>query len=206
MILLKGPSTNAVFNQIIVESIDNSGSYTWTPPTTLEATDGPGGYGIQLIDDVDGHYQYSTQFGISNDEPAASSASSASSAPSATATVAASSVYESSAAPKPTESAAGYAVSSSSIETPAASTSCTTTTTVYAPPPAATGASSGAPPASVIYPTGPVTVPESLKTSATGGYYVPSATPSAPEFTGSASGFKAGLGLAGAVAAFVAML
>lgn len=106
-------------------------------------------------------------------------------------------------------SASGYAVSSSVVEvssTPAASSDCTTTTTVYAPaPPVGTGASSGAPPASVIYPTGPVTVPESLKTTATGGYMVPTKTP-AVEFPGAASGLQAGLGLAGAVAALVAML
>jgi hypothetical protein len=196
---LKGPSTNAVFNQVIVESIDNSGSYTWTPPTTLEGTDGPGGYGIQLIDDMDGHYQYSTQFGISNEEPVSSAAPASSSA------------YESSApAPKPTVTADGYSVSSA-VETPsstpvaASSSECTTTTTVYAPaPPVGTGASSGAPPSSVVYPTGPVTVPESLKTSATGGYY-PTSTP-AVEFPGAASGLQAGLGFAGAIAAFVAML
>ncbi|KAL1596444.1 hypothetical protein SLS60_009090 [Paraconiothyrium brasiliense] len=201
LILLKGPSANAVFNQVIVESIDNSGSYTWTPPTSLEGTDGPGGYGIQLIDDVDGHYQYSTQFGISNAAPVVSSSVAVSS-----------SAYESSsAAPKPTVTASGYAVSSSAVETPSstpveASTSCTTTTTVYAPaPPVGTGASSGAPPSSVIYPTGPLTVPQSLKTSATGGYIVPTSTP-VTEFPGAASGLQAGLGLAGAVAALVAML
>jgi hypothetical protein len=202
---LKGPSTNAVFNQVIVESIDNTGSYTWTPPTNLEGTAGPGGYGIQLVDDIDGHYQYSTQFGISNEAPV-SSAPVSSAEPAST-----SAVYESSApAPKPTVTAGGYAVSSSAVEIPsstsvAASSECTTTTTVYAPaPPVGTGASSGAPPSSVIYPTGPVTVPESLKTSATGGYY-PTSTP-AVEFPGAASGLQAGLGFAGVVAAFVAML
>lgn len=193
LLLLKGPSSNAVFNQVIVESIDNTGSFTWTPPTTLEGTDGPGGYGIQLIDDVDGHYQYSTQFGISNDKPASSSAEPTSSS-----------------APAPSETPSGYAVStpsSSAYEassTPVAnSTSCTTTTTVYAPPPVGTGASSGAPPSTIVYPTGPLTVPQSLKTSATG---YPVATPTPSEFPGAASGLKAGLGLAGAVAGLVLML
>ncbi|KAL5397351.1 hypothetical protein PMIN03_012888 [Paraphaeosphaeria minitans] len=222
LILLKGPSTNAVFNQIIVESIDNTGSYTWTPPTSLQGTDGPGGYGIQLIDDVDGHYQYSTQFGISNPKPVTSAVvvpsvpPVSSAAPVSAAPVSASAYQSSALAPKPTISAAGYAVpsspaevSSSAIVIPSSietSTPCTTTTTIYAPaPPVGTGASSGAPPASVIYPTGPVTVPQSLKTTATGGYRVPTATP-ALEFTGAASGVKAAFGLAGAVAAFVAML
>ncbi|KAF2440045.1 hypothetical protein P171DRAFT_435865 [Karstenula rhodostoma CBS 690.94] len=213
LLLLKGPSTNAVFNQVIVESIPNSGTFTWTPPTSLEGTDGPGGYGIQLIDDVDGHYQYSTQFGISNEKPVSSAAPVSTPAPvSSVAPV--SSAYESSAvAPKPTVSA-GYAVSSSAVEVPSSteevSSDCTTTTTVYAPaPPVGTGASIGAPPPGVIYPTGQVTVPASLKTTGTGavtgGYYVPTSTP-ALEFTGAASSFKAGLGLAGAVAAFIAML
>ncbi|KAF1967955.1 hypothetical protein BU23DRAFT_558943 [Bimuria novae-zelandiae CBS 107.79] len=197
LILLKGPSTNAVFNQIIVEGIDNTGSYTWTPPTTLEATKGPGGYGIQLIDDVDGHYQYSTQFGISNNAPVV---------PASSSVAATSAAHVSSAAPSAAYPVETPSASSSAYEVPAQSTSCTTTTTVYAPaPPVPTGASSGAPPASVIYPTGPVTVPQSLKTSATGSYIIPTATPPS-EFQGAASGFKAGLGLAGAIAAFVAML
>lgn len=203
LILLKGPSTNAVFNQIIVESIDNTGSYTWTPPTSLEGTAGPGGYGIQLIDDVDGHYQYSTQFGITNEKPAESSAVASSSAapvPSASAVEPSKDGYATE-----TPAASSSAYEASSAPPPAESTSCTTTTTIYVAPPVPTAPSSGAPPASIIQPTGYLTVPESLKTSATGGYTVPTQTP-ITEFPGAASGLKAGLGLAGAVAAFVAML
>ncbi|KAH6882580.1 GPI anchored serine-threonine rich protein [Alternaria rosae] len=66
VLLLKGPSTNVVkFGPSIAEGISNSGSLSWTPASTLEATNGPNGYGIQIIDDVTGQYQYSTQFGIS---------------------------------------------------------------------------------------------------------------------------------------------
>jgi hypothetical protein len=60
-------------------------------------------------------------------------------------------------------------------------------------------ASTGAPNSSlVIQPTGGMSVPESLRTSATS-----SAT--LPESTGAASGLKAGLGLVGAAAAAVFM-
>ncbi|KAM3424896.1 hypothetical protein BST61_g6871 [Cercospora zeina] len=66
LLLLKGPSTNAVPQYPIVEHIDNSGSYVWTPATDLEPTENAQGYGIQLIVDATGQYQYTTQFGISN--------------------------------------------------------------------------------------------------------------------------------------------
>ncbi|KAF2766833.1 hypothetical protein EJ03DRAFT_384405 [Teratosphaeria nubilosa] len=68
LLLLKGPPTNAVPQYAIVESIDNTGSYLWTPSTDLEPTQGATGYGIQLIVDASGQYQYSTQFGISNSD------------------------------------------------------------------------------------------------------------------------------------------
>jgi hypothetical protein len=61
---LKGPSTNAVPQYAIAEHIANSGSYSWTPSTSLAP--GTSGYGILLVDDVTGEYQYSTQFGIKN--------------------------------------------------------------------------------------------------------------------------------------------
>ncbi|KYG49221.1 hypothetical protein M433DRAFT_131476 [Acidomyces richmondensis BFW] len=79
LVLLKGPSSNAVPQYAIVEKIPNSGSYVWCPKTNLEPSNGAEGYGIQLIDDENGQYQYSTQFGISNPDYHASSSSSSSS-------------------------------------------------------------------------------------------------------------------------------
>ncbi|KAK3215840.1 hypothetical protein GRF29_8g1221725 [Pseudopithomyces chartarum] len=200
LILLKGESGLGQVDSVIVEGIPNTGSYTWTPSTALEGTDGPHGWGIQLIDDVDGHYQYSTQFGIQNAAPVEESSAPVEE-PTATATP---SAVEPSKDGYPVETPA---VSSSAYEVPPveSSTDCTTTTTIYVPPPVGTAPSSGAPPASVIYPTGPVTVPESLKPTGTG-YPIqpPSATPSM--YDGAASGLQAGVGLVGAVAAFVAML
>lgn len=75
LVLLKGPSTNAVPQYAIVENIPNSGSYSWTPSTKLAPSSDATGYGIQLICDDDGQYQYSTQFGISNADYSGSSAS-----------------------------------------------------------------------------------------------------------------------------------
>ncbi|MCJ1358741.1 MAG: hypothetical protein MMC33_008741 [Icmadophila ericetorum] len=64
IVLLRGPSTNIKPLYPIVEKIPNTGTYVWTPSTSLQADTTH--YGIQLIDDATGAYQYSTQFGISN--------------------------------------------------------------------------------------------------------------------------------------------
>lgn len=64
IVLLQGPSTNVLPIDCIVESVPNSGKFVWTPPTTLKAD--VTHYGIQIIVQGTGQYQYSTQFGISN--------------------------------------------------------------------------------------------------------------------------------------------
>ncbi|KAF1816223.1 hypothetical protein P152DRAFT_445906 [Eremomyces bilateralis CBS 781.70] len=64
LVLLRGPSTNVEPLYPIVENTPNTGSYSWTPASDLE--DDVTGYGIQLIVDSTGQYQYSTQFGVSN--------------------------------------------------------------------------------------------------------------------------------------------
>ncbi|CAK43209.1 hypothetical protein CBS63078_1237 [Aspergillus niger] len=87
LVLLRGPSTNVVPIQTIVEDIDNSGSYSWTPSTTLEPDTTH--YGILLVVEGTGQYQYSVQFGISN--PYYSSSSSVAAATSTTAAAAVSS-------------------------------------------------------------------------------------------------------------------
>jgi len=74
LVLLRGPSTNVVPIATIVEDTPNTGSYVWTPSTSLQ--DDVTGYGIQMIDDATGKFQYTTQFGVSNKAgpPASSSA------------------------------------------------------------------------------------------------------------------------------------
>lgn len=64
IVLLRGPSTNIVPLYAIAEKIKNTGSYTWTPKSDLE--DDTTHYGLEIIIDSNGQYQYSTQFGISN--------------------------------------------------------------------------------------------------------------------------------------------
>ena len=82
--LLKGPSENAQPQYPIVEKIENSGQFVWTPKKNLEPTDNAEGYGIQLIDDKTGQYQYTTQFGISNPDYKAEDETSSYAAPSST--------------------------------------------------------------------------------------------------------------------------
>ncbi|KAF2006352.1 hypothetical protein P154DRAFT_559429 [Amniculicola lignicola CBS 123094] len=184
ILLLRGPSTNVKpLGAPLAEGIKNSGTLVWTPASDLEADDDQ--YGLQLIDDVTGQYQYSTQFGISKDDckdvPSSSSAvSSASSTP-----------------------------SSYPTSTPKSSSSVNITST-YGPTKVATttyySASTGYPVSnsSIIYPSKSMTVPSSLKTTATG---APTTTTSTlPESTGAAAPLRAGLGLAGAVAAAIFML
>lgn len=65
ILLEKGPSTNIIPLYPVAEKIANTGTFTWTPAADLQPT-GNSGYGFQLINDADGTYQWSTQFGISN--------------------------------------------------------------------------------------------------------------------------------------------
>lgn len=57
LVLLKGPSNNAVPYSTIAESIDNSGSYLWTPSNELSPNTTGYGYGIELIVEKTGQYQ-----------------------------------------------------------------------------------------------------------------------------------------------------
>ncbi|TID19526.1 GPI anchored serine-threonine rich protein [Venturia nashicola] len=66
--LLRGPAENLKVLSTIAEDIPNTGSYSWTPDTTLE--DDKTHYGLNLtMPAVPGEFQYSTQFGISNPNP-----------------------------------------------------------------------------------------------------------------------------------------
>lgn len=81
LLLMKGPPTGLVYVSTLADTIDNSGSFVWTPGTDL--TPGPTsttGYGIELIVDATGQYQYTTQFGVSNSALDASASGSASAA------------------------------------------------------------------------------------------------------------------------------
>ncbi|KAI9773050.1 MAG: hypothetical protein M1840_008170 [Geoglossum simile] len=89
ILLLRGPSNNVVPIETLVEHLDNTGTYAWTPSLSLE--DDVTHYGLQLIVEATGQYQYSVQFGISNPGYTGPSVSGSSSAlPTANATSSAS--------------------------------------------------------------------------------------------------------------------
>ncbi|KAF2029512.1 hypothetical protein EK21DRAFT_89751 [Setomelanomma holmii] len=194
LVLLRGPSTNVVPLSTIVVGIPNSGSFVWTPSNTLEADTTH--YGLQLIDDITGQYQYSTQFGISKGaECNAYVASSASSTPYGGGYPVSTPVPSSKAS---SSSKAGYPVSSPAPSSKANSTTIVTKTSSIV---LSTGVPAGN--SSIVYPTKSMSVPASLQPSVSG-----TATRSStlPETTGAAAQLQAGLGLVGVVAAFAFML
>lgn len=181
MLLLKGPATNVVkFGPSLAEGIKNSGSLTWTPAADLPVTEANQGYGLQIIDDVTGQYQYSTQFGISaGDCGAVSSSAAPSVAPSST---------PAAGYPASTPSAAGYPAHTPVAPSSVASVAPYPTTMASAPAPIATGG---------LYPNG--TVPKPTGANST--------SPPLPEqTTNAAAGLSAGLGFVGAAAAVVAFV
>ncbi|KAJ5654416.1 extracellular serine-threonine rich protein [Penicillium lividum] len=82
LVLLVGPSSDVVPKEVIVENIKNTGSYTWTPSTSL--TPQTTHYGLLLVVEGTGAYQWSTQFGLSADDSISSSSSSSSAASTST--------------------------------------------------------------------------------------------------------------------------
>ncbi|CAG8368990.1 unnamed protein product [Penicillium salamii] len=74
LVLLRGPSNNVQPLKTLAEQIPNSGEFKWTPGSDL--TPDTTHYGLLLVVEGTGQYQYSTQFGLS--AAAGSSASSGS--------------------------------------------------------------------------------------------------------------------------------
>jgi hypothetical protein len=66
LVLVRGPPENVKPVYTIADNIPNSGSYEWTPSSDTEADTTH--YGIQLICDTTGAYQYTPQFGVSTDD------------------------------------------------------------------------------------------------------------------------------------------
>ncbi|KAF2711907.1 hypothetical protein K504DRAFT_489684 [Pleomassaria siparia CBS 279.74] len=231
LLLLRGPSSNVVpIGAPLAEGIANSGSFKWTPSSDLEADTTH--YGLQLIDDVTGQYQYSTQFGISKD--ACNIVSVSSTVAVVKSTVAAVPTAETSA----TAAGYGYGYATPAAETSSSSSSSSTKEVGYPTVPSSVPSSvpavssvpapSAAPNTTFVpapYPTAPVaivssaiypllnstvvlatnSVPSSIRTATAAG--PPSSTSEVPlESTGGASSIRAGLGLAGAVAGLVFML
>jgi hypothetical protein len=74
LVLLRGPSTNVVPLETIVEDIPNSGHYTWTPGYNLEVDTTH--YGLLIVVEGTGAYQWSSQFGISKGKGSTTTAAS----------------------------------------------------------------------------------------------------------------------------------
>ncbi|KAF7719883.1 Uncharacterized protein PECH_000948 [Penicillium ucsense] len=76
IVLLRGPSNNVQPLETLAESIPNTGSYMWTPSTSL--TPDVTHYGLLIVvEDAGAHhgaYQWSTQFGISGVDGATTAA------------------------------------------------------------------------------------------------------------------------------------
>lgn len=203
IVLLRGPSTNVIPIATIAQGIDNTGTFEWTPSTSLEPDTTH--YGIQLLVDATGQYQYSTQFGISNPDYSSASSSIASSSPTAYLSSSPVSSAIVSAASTPCTTSTASLISTASL-TPIYSANSTsyfhgTGTSTYV-------ASTGFPVhnSSIILPTKSMSVPSSLLTTATptagtAGTAAPSSAP-----TGAAGHVRAGLGLAGAIAGLVMAL
>ncbi|KAI0583612.1 GPI anchored serine-threonine rich protein [Pyrenophora tritici-repentis] len=183
ILLLKGPSTNVVkFGPALAEGIANSGTLSWTPSSDLEETATAQGYGIQIIDDVTGQYQYSTQFGISKKECGAASS-----------------------APVSTPAVSTPAASTPAASTPAPVTSTAAGATPMAPHPTTTICTTAGPyaNATVVVPVGTGSMTLSPSASMPGN----ATTSHPPEVTvNAASGVQAGLTFAGAVAAMAMMI
>lgn len=79
IVLLRGPSTNVVPIATLAESIPNTGSFVWTPATTL--TPDITHYGLLIVVEdagqYHGAYQWSTQFGLTKAEGSDSTTTSA---------------------------------------------------------------------------------------------------------------------------------
>jgi len=185
----------------IASGIPNSGEFVWTP----EASFGANAFtGYKIINDGSptGEFTFSVPFSVD-----------ASTCDEASTPVA---PVEPTVAPTASkDTSPNYPTETPIVVVPSTS-SCTTTSTVYVNPPSGTGYPVVPAPVhnttapypvvpgpTTLYPTATAPLP-----SGTGGASYPTSAPTPPaqEFPGAASSVKAGLGLAGAAAAFIFML
>ncbi|KAB8072086.1 Ser-Thr-rich glycosyl-phosphatidyl-inositol-anchored membrane family-domain-containing protein [Aspergillus leporis] len=191
LVLLRGPSNNVQPLDTIAEQIDNTGSFTWTPATTLEAD--VTHYGLLLVVEGTGQYQYSTQFGISNSNVVSSSSAASSEAP--TSTTAANPGASSSSA----TSFVTYEVTTTIC--PETETGVAPVTTSSAPviPPAQTHTwGTGGVSVPVVSPTNTPYLPTTLRSTANPSGTASSTTPAVPLFTNGADRTAISFGAAAA--------
>ncbi|KAL9006946.1 MAG: hypothetical protein Q9188_000322 [Gyalolechia gomerana] len=192
IVLLRGPSTNVQPIGCLVDNIANSGKFVWTPSSSLEAD--VTHYGIQIIVSGTGQYQYSTQFGVSNDaihQPSSVHLTIKQSTTTPVTQISDGQVQVPTTSAAITTSIPGVlnttTTSSAATYTPPTSSSTVIVGTIHVPIPVASG-SGAMPTLTVLQPTKNMTVPASLKTSKT---YAPTrvtASASASFISSSASG------------------
>lgn len=201
LVLLRGPSTNAQPIHTLAEAIDNSGHFAWTPSAELEPDTIH--YGLLLVVEGSGQYQYSTQFGMENPEypAAASSAGVSSSVPAPTQTSMARDEDDSAGLHNiysteeftytrcPKCSAEAAAASSSATATPASPSATLTSIPIVA------ATSSSAASSVAVIPSSSATTPSGAA-AASGSFASVSASSSAPSslFTGAADRNTVGFG------------
>ncbi|KNG81081.1 extracellular serine-threonine rich protein [Aspergillus nomiae NRRL 13137] len=184
LVLLRGESTNMQTLETIAEQIPNNGKFEWTPSTSLEAD--VTHYGLLLVVEGTGQYQYSTQFGISNPNGGASSSSS-SAAPEVPTSTAANTDAPSSSA----TSYVTYEITTTicpETETAPATVAPTASTSAPVIPPPAQSHSWGTGGVSipVVSPTNTPYLPTTLRSTAAPSGTASSTTPGVPLFTSGA--------------------
>jgi Ser-Thr-rich glycosyl-phosphatidyl-inositol-anchored membrane family len=156
LLLLRGPSANVVPILTIAETTPNTGSYVWSSvPTDLEPD--TTGYGIQLIVEGSGAYQYSPQCGVQNDGYTGSSSSSSSSITMSSSTSVDGSGYYTSSPPS-----TYTLISASTASSTTSSMSYITYTTAPSSPAGTGGANFSVP---VLTPTNSMSVPAKLQST-----------------------------------------
>ncbi|KAL8735380.1 MAG: hypothetical protein Q9166_000925 [cf. Caloplaca sp. 2 TL-2023] len=166
--LLRGPAENILPIQCLANGIPNTGTFSWTPDTTLTAD--VTRYGLRIIvADGSGQFQYSNQFGISNDVVHSSTLSSLSASTRPTRYISSSS-YLSTATGSVSVFASSIAANTTTATVPIVTGSSNTSSvvviaTTHLPIPVpSTGAVHST---TILQPTNNMTVPASLRTSKT---------------------------------------
>lgn len=212
LVLLRGPSTNVQPLKTLAEQIPNSGEFTWTPGSDL--TPDTTHYGLLLVVEGTGQYQYSTQFGLSAAAGVSSSSSSASTVEATETAAPTTAAHQSTVTAETTETTtfcpeSESASASASASTPAWTTvipSSEVTTTIC--PETQTASATSIP---VVVPTGVSPVSSAAWTSsarastvAASGTASASPAASSPVYTGAAStnAFSLGAVVAGLFVAF----
>ncbi|KAF4241553.1 hypothetical protein CNMCM6805_003827 [Aspergillus fumigatiaffinis] len=201
LVLLRGPSTNVVPIETLADSIPNSGSFSWTPSTSLEPDTTH--YGLMLVVEGTGQYQYSTQFGISNPDYTGSTSSSSSTATTATETKSSSATESSSSKPSTTGTPEKTTTTTATSGSASADTTTTTATSETSSTTLVTQSSTTNAPTSTVV----VTVPNSSAGSSSGASGSPrsSSTPS-PSATLSNAGDRKAISLGAVVVGAFAVM